>query len=140
MKIGHPGEKPAPAAAAPGHAVGESARASAPGRALSEAAHAAAPGQAVAAAAHARKLAASGATAPATTAPATPAAPDASATVKLSSTASTLLSGGVDADFDADKVAQVSQAIADGSFKVDAEAIADKLIANAQELLTNVQR
>jgi negative regulator of flagellin synthesis FlgM len=140
MKIGHPAEKPAPAATAPGHAVAETARASAPGRAVSEAAHAAAPGQAVAAAAHARKLAAAAPATPATaTTPATRAAPDPSATVELSSTASTLLSGGVDADFDADKVAQISQAIADGSFKVDPQAIADKLIANAQELLTKVQ-
>lgn len=36
---------------------------------------------------------------------------------------------------DADKVARMSQAIADGSFKVNADAIADKLIANAREQL-----
>jgi anti-sigma28 factor (negative regulator of flagellin synthesis) len=33
----------------------------------------------------------------------------------------------------------MSEAIASGSFKVNAEAIADKLIANAQELLVKVQ-
>lgn len=71
---------------------------------------------------------------------ATPAAPDASAKVELSSTASTLLAGGTSADFDAEKVARLSQAIADGTFKVNPEAIADKLIANAQELLVKVQR
>src|SRR5439155_20152771 len=64
---------------------------------------------------------------------------DASATVALSSTASTLLSGGASGEFDADKVARIAGQLADGSFKVNAEAIADKLIANAQELLAKVQ-
>ena len=64
---------------------------------------------------------------------------DASATVALSSTASTLLSGGATGEFDADKVARIAGQIADGSFKVNPEAIADKLIANAQELLTKVK-
>ena len=44
--------------------------------------------------------------------------------------------GPSNADFDAEKVARISQAIADGTFKINAEVIADKLIANAQELLT----
>lgn len=57
-----------------------------------------------------------------------------STTVKLSATASSLLSA-TNAEFDADKVERMRQAIADGSFSVNAEAIADKLIANAQELL-----
>ncbi len=64
---------------------------------------------------------------------------DASATVALSSTASTLLSGGASGEFDAEKVARISAQLADGSFKVNPEAIADKLIANAQELLTKVK-
>ena len=60
----------------------------------------------------------------------------ASATVKLSSTAADLLDGAADATFDQTKVEQVKQSIADGSYKVNPEAIADKLIANAQELLS----
>ena len=63
---------------------------------------------------------------------------DASATVALSSTASTLLSAGAASEFDADKVARIAAQVADGSFKVNPEAIADKLIANAQELLSKV--
>jgi negative regulator of flagellin synthesis FlgM len=59
---------------------------------------------------------------------------DASSTVALSSTASTLLSG-TGGDFDAEKVQRISAAIADGSYKINADAIADKLISNAQELL-----
>ena len=66
-------------------------------------------------------------------------AADASATVALSSTASTLLSSGSSPDFDAAKVAQISGAIDNGSFKVDHAAIADKLISNAQELLGKVR-
>jgi negative regulator of flagellin synthesis FlgM len=64
---------------------------------------------------------------------------DASATVALSSTASTLLSAGSASEFDAEKVSRIGGQIADGSFKVNHEAIADKLIANAQELLSKVQ-
>jgi negative regulator of flagellin synthesis FlgM len=60
-------------------------------------------------------------------------------TLALSSTASSLLATGGGADFDADKVARISQAISDGSFKVNPEVIADKLIANAQELLGKVR-
>ena len=64
---------------------------------------------------------------------------DPSATVALSSTASTLLSGGASGEFDAEKVARMSEAIAAGTFKVNPEAIADKLISNAQELLGKVR-
>jgi negative regulator of flagellin synthesis FlgM len=70
---------------------------------------------------------------------ATAGAADPSATVALSSTAATLLSGGAAGEFDAEKVARMSEAIASGSFKINAEAIADKLIANAQELLVKVK-
>lgn len=67
------------------------------------------------------------------------AAADASAKVELSSTAASLLAGGATADFDADKVARFTDAIANGTYKVDPGAIADKLIANAQELLGKVK-
>lgn len=60
-----------------------------------------------------------------------------SATVKLSSAAQSML-GGADGSFDAEKVARVQQSIADGSYRVNAEAIADKLIANAQDLLGKI--
>jgi negative regulator of flagellin synthesis FlgM len=86
---------------------------------------------------------------PATTAPnaetakaqaaATPATPDASANVQLSSAASSLLSGSGSADFDSEKVARISKQIEDGTYKVNHEAIADKLIANATELLGTAQ-
>lgn len=66
--------------------------------------------------------------------------PDASAQVALSSTATALLQGtpgatATNADFDAEKVARVASAISEGTFKPNPEVIADKLIANAQELL-----
>lgn len=57
-----------------------------------------------------------------------------SAQVELSNTAATLMTG-VGGEFDAEKVARISQAIAEGKFTVNAEVIADRLIANAQELL-----
>lgn len=57
-----------------------------------------------------------------------------SAKVTLSSAATGLLTG-ADSDFDADKVSSVKQAIDNGSYKVDAEVIADKLISNAKDLL-----
>jgi negative regulator of flagellin synthesis FlgM len=61
----------------------------------------------------------------------------ASATVSLSGAARALLDAG-DGTFDANKVEQVRQSIADGTYKINADAIADKLISNARELLGSV--
>lgn len=67
-------------------------------------------------------------------------APEASAQIALSSTASNLLAGvPEDGSFDTAKVGRISQAITDGKFSIDAEAVADKLIANAQEMLDRMQ-
>jgi negative regulator of flagellin synthesis FlgM len=45
-----------------------------------------------------------------------------------------------DGAFDAAKVERIAQAIRDGTLQIDAGAIADKLIANAQELLDRTGR
>ncbi|MFN3861292.1 MAG: flagellar biosynthesis anti-sigma factor FlgM [Roseateles sp.] len=64
------------------------------------------------------------------------AAPAPSAQVEISSVAKLAASvGSDDGSFDAAKVQRISQAIAEGKFTINAKAIADKLIANAQELL-----
>lgn len=83
--------------------------------------------------------AASGESAKASTAPGSA---ESSAQVELSSTAANLISGVAQAspEFDTEKVARISKAIADGKFTVNPEAIADKLIANAQELLSKTSR
>jgi negative regulator of flagellin synthesis FlgM len=61
---------------------------------------------------------------------------EASAQVALSPAASALAGAGTDPAFDTAKVERVAQAIRDGKFTVNAEAIADKLILNAEELLS----
>jgi negative regulator of flagellin synthesis FlgM len=76
----------------------------------------------------------------ATPAAASPAA-DSSSTVELSTAAANLLRNSTavqaaNADFDAGKVERISDAIGRGQYSVNAEAIADKLLANAQELLS----
>ena len=66
------------------------------------------------------------------------AAVEPSATVALSSTVSQLAAGRTEGVFDTAKVQRISDAIRNGEFKVNPEAIADKLIANAQELLGSI--
>ena len=65
--------------------------------------------------------------------------PGSGVTVTLSSSASQAISGsggsGNDV-FNAEKVEAMKAAIADGSFKVNAEAIADKMLSNAAEMLS----
>jgi negative regulator of flagellin synthesis FlgM len=58
-----------------------------------------------------------------------------SATVQISTAASLISSADSDGTFDADKVQRMAQAIREGKFEVNADKIADKLIANTQELL-----
>jgi negative regulator of flagellin synthesis FlgM len=68
-----------------------------------------------------------------------PATADESAKIELSNTASTLLSSASSPEFDAAKVDRISKAIDNGTFKINPEAIADKLIANAHEALAKVR-
>lgn len=58
-----------------------------------------------------------------------------SATVQISDAASIISNADADGSFDAAKVQRMAQAIREGKFEVDADAIADKLIANTQEIL-----
>jgi negative regulator of flagellin synthesis FlgM len=58
-----------------------------------------------------------------------------SATVQISTAASLISSADTEGTFDADKVQRMAQAIRDGKFEVNADKIADKLIANTHELL-----
>jgi negative regulator of flagellin synthesis FlgM len=62
-----------------------------------------------------------------------------SARVELSA-ASALAAAAGDASFDAGKVDRISGEIRNGSYHVDAGVIADKLIANAQELIARGKR
>ncbi|MDQ5896178.1 MAG: flagellar biosynthesis anti-sigma factor FlgM [Pseudomonadota bacterium] len=87
---------------------------------------------------------------PETSAPreATPPAPSAglpdgaadSTSVQMSETSATLREGGTaDAsEFDTEKVQRMRLAISSGVYRVNAEAIADKLLANAQDLLGQI--
>jgi negative regulator of flagellin synthesis FlgM len=58
-----------------------------------------------------------------------------SAQVALSPAASLLVRVADDPTFDAAKVERIAAAIREGKYQINAEAIADKLIVNAEELL-----
>ena len=64
-----------------------------------------------------------------------PAQAEPSARVQLSAASLQASTATNDTSFDQAKVDRISAAIREGRFQVDAGAIADKLIANAQELL-----
>ncbi|MDR0379083.1 MAG: flagellar biosynthesis anti-sigma factor FlgM [Candidatus Accumulibacter sp.] len=55
--------------------------------------------------------------------------------VKLSKLASQLRTPGNEAPFDAERVAKIKQAISEGKFQINADAIADRLIVSAKELI-----
>jgi negative regulator of flagellin synthesis FlgM len=56
------------------------------------------------------------------------------ARVSLSDSSATLAAGATNPEFDASKVADLKQAIRDGRFEVDSGVVADKLIANVNDL------
>lgn len=64
--------------------------------------------------------------------------PQAGAQVEISAAAASLM-GGVESEpqrFDAEKVQRIAQAIAEGKFTINAEAIAEKMIGNAEDLVS----
>lgn len=64
---------------------------------------------------------------------------NASDEVQLSSLASQLLATENEPAFDAGRVEEIKQAIAEGRFSINAGAIADRLIASARELVDSQQ-
>ncbi len=60
---------------------------------------------------------------------------DSSTQVELTPEATMLSNASADPSFDSEKVERIAQAMRDGKFSIDPGAIADKLIANSQELL-----
>lgn len=59
--------------------------------------------------------------------------------VEVSSTVQSLGSTGSGSGIDEAKVASMRDAIANGTFTVDAGAVADKMLANAQEMLSRTR-
>jgi negative regulator of flagellin synthesis FlgM len=62
-------------------------------------------------------------------------APDEVELSELSKLASQLLGSGDELPFDAGRVAEIKQAISEGKFSINADAIADRLITSARELV-----
>jgi negative regulator of flagellin synthesis FlgM len=58
--------------------------------------------------------------------------------VRLSEGLTSLSAQDSAAEFDAGRVEQIKQSIRDGSFEVDSGVVADKLIANVNDLFGNV--
>ena len=73
---------------------------------------------------------------------AAPSASDVGVSVVITATARSMAKGSVSstADVDAKKVATMKAAIQDGSFQVNPEAIADKMLSNAHEMLRTTLR
>lgn len=69
----------------------------------------------------------------------TPAKPQAGVTVTLSSSTVSAMGPGGSEVFNSEKVEAMKQAIANGTFQVNAEAIADKMLANAAEMLNGAR-
>ncbi len=61
--------------------------------------------------------------------------PEPSAKVELSAAASVIANGLADGSFDAQKVERLTRAIRDGHYQIDAQVIADRLLANARDML-----
>lgn len=74
--------------------------------------------------------------------PTTSAPAAAASSVSVSSLAAQVLGAGMRsaADFDTNKVKAVRSEIEKGTFKVNAEAVADKMLANAAEILSHHSR
>lgn len=66
--------------------------------------------------------------------------PSSGANVRLSGLSAQLQTSGDTPTFDAARVSQIKQAIADGNFQINTGAIADRLISSARELVNSQRR
>ncbi|MBL8384901.1 MAG: flagellar biosynthesis anti-sigma factor FlgM [Burkholderiales bacterium] len=60
--------------------------------------------------------------------------PESEASIRLSGASAALAPGAASSEFDVHRVAEIKQAIRDGRFEVDSGVVADKLIANVNDL------